>query len=108
MTVCICIISILFFETVLHSGLIPVNIQYKKLFTAAPVGLTLFDEKGRAVLSSCGTVPISPSIWRRMHMDPHKPLLRDSDTQLHAIPVHNGMAVWQEDISQLNRLKKEI
>ena len=41
-------------------------------------------------------------------MDPHKPLLRDSDTQLHAIPVHNGMAVWQEDISQLNRLKKEI
>lgn len=108
LTVCICIISILFFETVLHSGLIPVNIQYKKLFTAAPVGLTLFDEKGRAVLSSCGTVPISPSIWRRMHMDPHKPLLRDSDTQLHAIPVHNGMAVWQEDISQLNRLKKEI
>ena len=41
-------------------------------------------------------------------MDMAHPLLRDSDTQLHAVPIHGGMAVWQEDLSQLNRLRKEI
>ena len=38
----------------------------------------------------------------------NNPLLRDSNTQLHAIPVRSGMAVWQEDLTQLNRLRKEI
>lgn len=41
-------------------------------------------------------------------MDMAHPLLRDSDTQLHAVPIHGGMAVWQEDLSQLNRLRREI
>ena len=41
-------------------------------------------------------------------MDMEQPLLRDSNTQLHAIPVRSGMAVWQEDLTQLNRLRKEI
>ena len=41
-------------------------------------------------------------------MDMQQPLLRDSDTQLHAVPVRSGMAVWQEDLSRLNRLRREI
>lgn len=40
--------------------------------------------------------------------DMEHPLLRDNDTQLHAVAIHGGMAVWQEDLSQLNRLRKEI
>lgn len=108
MTVCICMISILFFETVLHAGMIPVNIQYKTLFASAPIGLTLLDESGRTVLSAYGTFPVSHSVWMRMNMDMKQPLLRNSDTLLHAIPIRNGIAVWQEDISQLNRLRNEI
>ena len=108
LTVNICILSVLFFEAVLHTGLVPVNIQYHRLFASAPINLTLLDENGHTVLSSGGARPISPSIWKRLLMDIHQPLLRDRDTQLHAIPVRNGMAVWQEDFSQLNRLRKEI
>ena len=104
----ICVLSALFFESALHAGFIPVNLQYQRLFTAAPIGLTLLDEQGRTVLSSRGAPPVSRSIWRRISMDMTHPLLRDSDTQLHAVPIHGGMAVWQEDLSQLNRLRKEI
>lgn len=107
-TVCACVISVLFFETALHTGLVPVNLQYQKLFAAAPIGLTLVDETGDAVLSSRGAPPISPSLWKRLGMDMAHPLLRDSDTQLHAVPIRGGMAVWQEDLSQLNRLRREI
>ena len=107
-TVCACVISVLFFETALHTGLVPVNLQYQKLFAAAPIGLTLVDETGAAVLSSCGAPPISHPIWNRLCMDMAHPLLRDSDTQLHAVPIRGGMAVWQEDLSQINRLRREI
>lgn len=107
-TVNICILSVLFFETVLHAGLVPVNIQYQRLFASAPINLTLLDGDGRTVLSSRSAHPISRSIWKRLLMDMEQPLLRDSNTQLHAIPVRSGMAVWQEDLSRINRLKREI
>ena len=108
LTVNVCILSVLFFETVLHAGLIPVNIQYQSLFASAPINLTLLDEHGRTVLSSPGAHPISHSVWQRLRTDMQKPLLRDRDTQLHAVPVRSGMAVWQEDLSQINRLRTEI
>ena len=108
LTVNVCILSVLFFEAVLHGGLIPVNIQYQRLFASAPINLTLLDEDGRTVLSSPSARPISRSVWQRLRADIQQPLLRDRDTQFHAVPVRSGMAVWQEDLSQLNRLRKEI
>lgn len=108
LTVCICILSVLFFETVLHAGLVPVNVQYQRLFASAPIRLTLLDECGHTVLSSRGAPPVSRSIWQRLLADMEHPLLRDHDTQLHAVPIHGGMAVWQEDLSQLNRLRTQI
>lgn len=108
LTVNICILSVLFFETALYAGLMPVNIQYNRLFASAPINLTLLDERGQIVLTSQGARPISQSIWKRLLTDIHQPLLRDSDTLLHAVPIRNGMAVWQEDLTQINGLKKEI
>lgn len=107
-TINICFLSVLFFEATLHAGLIPVNIQYRRLFASAPINLTLLDENGCTVLSSRSVRPVSRSVWQKLRMDMEQPLLRDRDTQFRAVPIHGGMAVWQEDISQLNRLRKEI
>ena len=41
LTVNICILSVLFFEAALRGGLIPVNIQYQRLFASAPISLSL-------------------------------------------------------------------
>ena len=108
LTVNICVLSVLFFEAVLHAGLIPVNIQYQRLFASAPIHLTLLDEKGRTVMSSGGVRPISQSVWKRLLMDMDQPLLRDDHTQFHAVSIHGGMAVWQEDFSKLKQLREEI
>ena len=108
LTVNVCILSVLFFEAVLYGGLIPVNTQYQRLFASAPIRLTLLDKEGHTVLSSPGTRPISRSVWKRLHTDIQQPLLRDRDTQFHAVPIRGGMAVWQEDLSQINRLRGEI
>lgn len=108
LTVCICIISVLFFEAVLRTGMIPSNMQYRKLFVSAPIGLTLLDEDGHTVLCSRGAPPVSYSIWKRLVADMEHPLLRDNDTQLRAVKIHGGMAVWQENLSTLNRVRQEI
>lgn len=108
LTVNVCILSALFFETALHAGLIPVNLQYQRLFSSAPIGLVLLDQEGHTMLSSGDAPPISRSVWKRLLTDMEHPLLRDNDTEYHAVPIHGGMAVWREDISQLNRLQREI
>ena len=41
-------------------------------------------------------------------MDIDHPLLRNHDIELHAVPIHGGMAVWQENLSTLNRIRQEI
>lgn len=107
-TIFICIISILFFESLLHNGLISVNIQYRRLFAYAPIKMTLLDRNGCTMLSSKETSPISRSIWKHLCLDMNRSLLRDNDTLLHAISIHGGMAVWQEDLSALNQIHKEM
>lgn len=107
-TINICILAALFFEILLHTGLIPVNIRYHRLFAAAPIGLNLLDQSGMSVLSSSKAPSISHSIWKRLCADMDHPLLRDNDTLLHAVPIHGGMAVWREELSQINGLRQEI
>lgn len=107
-TITICVLAMLFFESFLHTGMIPVNVRYGPLFAAAPLNLQLLDEEGQTVLAANGASPIPKSVWRRLRADMSRPLLRDRDTLLHAAPIRGGMVVWQEDISALNRVRQEI
>ena len=107
-TITICVLAVLFFESFLHTGMIPVNVRYGPLFAAAPLNLQLLDEKGQTVLSAHGASPIPKSVWRRLRADMSRPLLRDRDTLLHAAPIRGGMVVWQEDMTELNRVRQEL
>ena len=107
-TITICVLAMLFFESFLHTGMIPVNVRYGPLFAAAPLNLQLLDEEGQTVLAANGASPIPKSVWRRLRADMSRPLLRDRDTLLHATPIRGGMVVWQEDVSALNRVRQEI
>lgn len=107
-TITICVLAMLFFESFLHTGMIPVNVRYGPLFAAAPLNLQLLDEEGQTVLAANGASPIPKSVWRRLRADMSRPLLRDRDTLLHAAPIRGGMVVWQEDISALNRVRQEL
>lgn len=107
-TITICVLAMLFFESFLHTGMIPVNVRYGPLFAAAPLNLQLLDEEGQTVLAANGASPIPKSVWRRLRADMSRPLLRDRDTLLHAAPIRGGMVVWQEDMTELNRVRQEL
>ena len=81
---------------------------YGPLFAAAPLNLQLLDEEGQTVLAANGASPIPKSVWRRLRADMSRPLLRDRDTLLHAAPIRGGMVVWQEDMTELNRVRQEL
>jgi len=85
------ILTLLFLETAMRTGLIPVNSKYKTLFKHSPLGMRIRDEKGNNVLSSAA-------------------LLREKDenTMLFDAPITGGNVQWQEDISSLNRLNSDI
>ena len=68
-TITVCVLAMLFFESFLHTGMIPVNVRYGPLFAAAPLNLQLLDEKGQTVLSAHGASPIPKSVWRRLRAD---------------------------------------
>lgn len=83
--------ALLFLETSIRAGMIPVNSKYKQLFTHSPLAMQIIDHNGDTVLFSASA-----------------PLRRDDDALLFAVPIAGGQALWQEDISALNRLHREV
>ena len=84
--------TLLFVETAIRTGMIPVNSKYTPLFTHSPLAMQIIDNNGNVVLSSSSSAP----------------LRRDGDTLLFTAPIAGGHAMWQEDIAALNRLHREI
>ena len=82
--------TLLFLETAIRAGMIPVNSKYRQLFTHSPLAMRITDSEGRIALSSQAGPP-----------------RRDDDTLLFAAPIAGGQALWQEDIGALNRLLRE-
>ena len=102
------LLTLLFFESALRTGLIPVNTKYAAFFTNTPLRIQITDNDGKAVLSSATTVEYSPDVLAlALASHPH-PLPFDENTLLFAGGIRGGNVLWQEDISGLNRLHAEI
>ena len=82
--------TLLFMESFIRAGMIPVNSKYRLLFTNSPLAMQIMDSADNLVLSSVSA-----------------PLRRDGDTLLLTAPIAGGRVLWQEDISALNRLHRE-
>ena len=85
------IFILLLLETSIRAGLIPVNSKYKLLFAHSPLAMQIIDSEDNVALSSVSG-----------------PLRRGGDTLLFAAPIAGGRVLWQEDITALNRLHREI
>lgn len=89
-TMVVGIFALLFLESSIRSGLIPANTQYARLFAHSPLHMRILDAAGETALASAGgAVP-------------------DADALLFSHAVTGGQALWQEDISSLNRLRGEL
>ena len=82
--------TLLALEASVRAGMIPANTKYRPLFTHSPLAMQIADGEGTIALSSAN-------------------LLREDENTLHfAAPIAGGTARWQEDISALNQLHREM
>ena len=102
------LLVLLFFESALRTGLIPVNKKYTTFFTHTPLKIQITDSDGKAVLSSATTVEYNPEVLNHALAAHPLPLHLDENTLLFTKGIRGGNVLWQEDITGLNRLHAEL
>ena len=103
-----CLLVLLFSESLLHTGLLPGNRGYQKLFSSAPFQMQLLDLKGNPATPFHQAQRLTRKEQAEFAENPGQVYKRDENTLLHSYPISGGCAVWLEDITVLNALKKEI
>jgi len=99
---------LLFIESIIRSGLIPVNTKYKALFTHSPLSMRIIDDSMHTVLCSSSAVWYDYETFNEALSLYPEPAKEDENTHLFAAPITGGYALWQEDITALTQLHKEM
>ena len=102
------ILTLLFVESLIRAGMIPVNTKYRTLFNHSPMGIRIIDISGSPALSSAAAIPFDKDRFARALNSKPAPVQQDENTLLFASQISGGYALWHEDISSLNRLQNEI
>ena len=100
--------TLLFFESALRTGLIPVNTKYAAFFIHTPLKIQIAGSDGRAVLSSASAEQYNSDILAAALALQPLPMALDENTLLFTGAIPGGNVLWQEDIIRLNRLHAEI
>ena len=107
MTITVGIFVLLFFETAIRMGLVPMNTGYRHFFAQSPQKLRITDFAGETVLSSVDAEPLDRRTVLCL-LAGDGPVPYGSDRLLYGNPISGGMVVWQEDMSSLNRLQRRL
>ncbi len=106
MTVTHCLLIAAVFEGCIQCGLIQSNMGYVELFEAASLPIQITDRDFVTKQSSAAMQDIlSKNLLQDMNTDT---INLDSDTLLKRHHLSDGWVFWEEDISELNRLKEKL
>lgn len=108
MTLVSCVFSLIFAGVAVKTGLIPVNTKYDLLFSLSPLKMQILDSSGNVSLQSAGADVIPEDIKSELLSGTDSPLLQDDDVLLFADSIPGGTVVWQENISEILKMQKEI
>ena len=104
MTVSLCLLFAGTLESCLQSGLIPTNTGYAPLFKAMTFGIQIADGNNNIRYSSNAARQLTGSeIESAKHGG-----FSHGTSLIKAYPIDGGCAVWQEDISELLHVKKQL
>ena len=92
----------------MQTGLIPVNSKYARLFSHSPLKMQIYDHEGVPSLLSASAVPIKYDLFEQVVRAYPYPVEQGRDTLLFATEITGGYALWEEDVSGLNRLNRQI
>ena len=102
------LLTLLFFESAVRTGLIPVNTKYTAFFANTPLGIKIVGDDGKTMLASALAVEYkSDDLTAALQTYP-LPLPLNENTLLFASEIRGGNVLWQEDITVLNLLNAEI
>ena len=99
--------ALMMIETMISAGLIPTNVKYTALFQSSSLGMRIIDVAGRTAWSSASAAPYSEETLKQILTSHSLPAQSDQDTLVFASGITGGQVLWQEDISDLNRLHRE-
>ena len=104
LTVMDCLIIILLLESAIQSGLLPSNSRYEELFDSTTVPVLIVDRQFQPHYVSGAALPVSETQMRRAA----EATVDLGDALLSSAPIRAGRVVWQDDITQLNKLRSNL
>ncbi|NLA26615.1 MAG: hypothetical protein GX878_04400, partial [Firmicutes bacterium] len=107
-TMIVGLFTLIFIEVCMRTGIVPVNTEYARLFTHSPLNMQIVDGAGAIALSSATAARVDHTLLQNALASYPHPVEQDGNTLLFATAIIGGSALWQEDISSLNRLHGEI
>jgi len=93
-------------ETIFRSGLIHINTKHYAFFTHSPLKMMILNKQKQAVLSSA-TALCDNDAFNDVLASCPEPMRKDENTLFFAAPIIGGYALWDEDITALNKLHIE-
>ena len=107
-TMTFCALVVLIMETTIHAGLIPANTQYRRLFTSSPLKMQILNQEGKSVLASPTASRLPPVLRVQLCAQPGGAVDWKDDALLLSRAIRGGTVVWEEDIRQINELRRKI
>ncbi len=101
------VFTMLMFESCIWSGLIPVNTKYIDIFTRSPLKMQIINNCGVVEITSGSARPLDKDIFNKLVDSSPKPIWQDNLLTF-ANPIPGGYVVWQEDVSRLYQLNRQV
>lgn len=105
LTVAQCLFFMSMFESCIQSGLIQSNVGYRELFEATTMKAELFNKDFKLLYSSIDNPVTDTNILKSALKEA---TLLDENTLIKGHDIKHGYIFWQEDISKLVSINKEL
>lgn len=105
LTVAQCLFFMSMFESCIQSGLIQSNVGYMELFEATTMKAELFNKDFKLLYSSIDNPVTDTNILKKALKEA---TLLDENTLIKGHDIKHGYIFWQEDISKLVSINKEL
>lgn len=105
MTVTLCLLITLIFESCIQCGLIQSNFRYDSLFAATTISSQITDSDFNVIHSSATAMPTSKEAMAKAVSEP---VLLDENTVLKGHAIRKGYVFWNEDITELVNVSREL
>ncbi len=99
-------IEIISWEMCIYAGLIPVNVQYRKVFDLSTVAMRIVTREGVTVLGSQSAPSLKADEFQELK---EKKCIPEPDgRELHMHEISGGFLIWQKDVSAIRAINENL